>query len=240
VFKGYWKGYPVAVRFPALKVPVGEDQRKQFIEASAISAVVHPNIVTSYGCCKKDQLCLVMELMNLGSLKQWLVKTPAGVQAMYIPRIALDIARGVDYIHSKHICHGNLKSSNILLKGELLDQGLIANLEVKIGDLGVIPDHLLKKADSEHFLAPEYFRTKYNSYEADVYSFGKILCHLFSEGKEEPKSPQEVINTSQYLQIWDPKWKELIVGCTQLDAAKRPRFSDIVDSLVSLLDSSKL
>jgi hypothetical protein len=37
VFKGYWKGYPVAVRFPALKVPIGDDERQKFVDACAIS-----------------------------------------------------------------------------------------------------------------------------------------------------------------------------------------------------------
>jgi len=237
VFKGYWKGYPVAIRFPALNEPT-EEEKKCFISACSISAIVHPNIVTSYGCCKKDKPCLIMELMNLGNLKQWLVKSQPLIHAMYIPRIALDVARGMDYIHSKNTIHGNLKSSNVLMKGEVLDQGLIANLEVKIGDLGTIAeDYTCNRPESVHFTAPECLQTKFCTQQSDVYSFGKILCHLFSQGQEEPKSTAEVIANSD-LDIWDNKWRDLIIRCTHTNPELRPVFSEILDTLTNLVESN--
>lgn len=240
VFRAYWKGYPVAVRFPGVHVPSSEDERRKFIRSCSTSALVHPNIVTSYACCLKENMCLVMEYMNLGNLEQWLISTQRDVQAMYIPRIALDIARAVEYIHSKGTIHGNLKSTNILMKGEKLEQGLIANLEVKVGDLG-IGLHLDKHTQRNlAFVAPEVLAGGPPTQATDVYGFGMILCHLFSEGTKDPKPAEEVIVTSNYLQLWDPKWKELILNCTSKDALKRHTFSQIMDIVQALAVSSKV
>ena len=43
--------------------------------------------------------------------------------------VALGVARGLTHLHSIHILHGNIKSSNILLD---------KHLEPKIGDFGTV------------------------------------------------------------------------------------------------------
>lgn len=242
VFRGDWKRYPVAVRFPSVHAPRSEEERKRFVKACGSSALVHPNIVTSYACCK-DNLCLVMELMNLGNLEEWLTSTHPEVQAMYIPRIAMDIARAVEYIHSKGVVHGCLKSTNVLMKGERLDQGLIANLEVKVGDLGVGVEHLLLDKNKQRnviFIAPEILAGGPVTQTSDMYGFGMVLAHMFSEGTKEPRALEEVVSTSRYLQLWDPRWKQLLLDCTHKNPVKRPTFSEIMEVLIPLSESSKL
>eukprot|EP00027_Filamoeba_sp_ATCC50430_P015315 CAMPEP_0168566946 /NCGR_PEP_ID=MMETSP0413-20121227/14712_1 /TAXON_ID=136452 /ORGANISM="Filamoeba nolandi, Strain NC-AS-23-1" /LENGTH=1076 /DNA_ID=CAMNT_0008599043 /DNA_START=92 /DNA_END=3319 /DNA_ORIENTATION=+ len=214
VFKGYWRGFPVAVRFPSLKSQITFEERQKFIRECNQTAVYHPNVTTSYACCVTDQLCLSMEFMNLGNLKQWLLRTSPHVHAMYLSRIALDVARAMEFIHYKGLVHSRLHSNNVLLKGEPLDHGLIAGFEVKVSDIGPPPTEDFYYATSLHepqvdsspFVSPELLQSKRYTKQSDVYAFGMILCHLFSEGAEEPKSVQEVMQTSHYLQLWDMKW----------------------------------
>eukprot|EP01119_Soliformovum_irregulare_P022525 TRINITY_DN7734_c0_g1_i1.p1 TRINITY_DN7734_c0_g1~~TRINITY_DN7734_c0_g1_i1.p1 ORF type:complete len:905 (-),score=305.36 TRINITY_DN7734_c0_g1_i1:48-2762(-) len=240
ISKGLWRGYPVAIRTLTCKhnSPT-EEEKSKFLTACSASSMIHPNIVTSYGYTSGEHPSLVMEYMNLGSLKHWLQNTQAHVHAMYIPRIALDIARGMEFIHSKSIVHRSLKSSNVLLKGEIVDGGLIANLEVKIGDLGKIwEDHVTHRPE-EIYLAPELiqFKRPY-SFESDVYSFGMILCHLFSEGSQDPKLPAEVLPNSRYLESWDDGWKNLIISCAHPNPSLRPAFSKVVDTVTALVAGS--
>jgi len=126
------------------------------------------------------------------------------------------------------------------MKGEVLDQGLIANLEVKIGDLGAMGDELRNKRQAEHFTAPECLRTRLCTQASDVYSFGKVLCHLFSEGLEEPQSPANVTQNPHNSEIWNQKWKDLIISCTQVDPELRPNFSNILDTITNLVHSKEL
>lgn len=83
---------------------------------------------------KDGRIGMVTEYMNLGNLKQWCSVTSYPVQALYIPRVCMDIARGMYEIHNRGLVHGNLRSTNVLVKGDN-STGFVANMETKISDL---------------------------------------------------------------------------------------------------------
>ena len=88
--------------------------------------------------------------------------------------ISLAVARGVEAIHlaGPSSCHGNIKSSNILLTGThdacVSEHGLIT--------LGTYPN-------ASGYRAPELTDNKLFSQEADVYSFGIVLLELLTGRK---------------------------------------------------------
>ncbi len=138
VFKAYWKGLPVAVRFPTLKFPITDIQaRDRWVREINRSSKSHPNIVQHYAAStgingnvnsnsnsstinpsllnSSTQLFLVMEYCNMGSLRQYWPMAPVYLQGLYIARIAMDVARAVTYLHSVGIVHTNLKPSSIMV-----------------------------------------------------------------------------------------------------------------------------
>jgi len=246
VIKALWNGVPVAVRSAKTK---SLEERDEFFDQCISSFILHPNIVAAYGICglqsnEQENLALVMEYMSLGNLKHWLSTFPIDVQGLYIPRIALDVARAMEFLHSKGILHNSLKSRNIFMKGEILNNGLICGIEVKVGDVGINKSQsalsFIPTSEDSRFLAPEILSYKRYTASSDVYSFGMVLCHLFSEASSEPKDPSEVLLNSKFLKAWNGHWKVLISRCVHSNPNMRPSFLEIFQLLNVLHSESAI
>lgn len=138
----------------------------------------------------KDELFLVYEYSQNGSLKNHLhdpeSKGYSSLSWIFRVQIALDAARGLEYIHEHtkdHYVHRDIKSSNILLDGsfraKISDFGL-AKLVVKSSDAEA---SVTKVVGTFGYLAPEYLRDGLATTKSDVYAFGVVLFELIS-GKE--------------------------------------------------------
>jgi len=236
IYKGLWKGSPVAVRFPTLKSPVTDEERERWINECNQLTLTHPNVITTYGMCANVQLCCVMEWASAGNLKQFLMNASPSTRSQCLPKIALDTARGMEYLHSRGITHCRLKASNVLLKGEISGNN-VSNLEVKVGPYTPPADEVELLSSGQRTLprhiAPEIAYTKEFSPKCDVYSFGMLLCHLFSDGAADPKTPQELSALRSFKGV-DQKWKDLISACLGSDPNKRPTFTQVLSSLTEM------
>jgi serine/threonine protein kinase len=90
--------------------------------------------------------------------------------------IALDVARGLEYIHSQGIVHRDIKPENILFD---------ENLCVKIADFGIaceetLCDVLVEDEGTYRWMAPEMIKQKAYNRKVDVYSFGLLLWEMVS------------------------------------------------------------
>ena len=88
--------------------------------------------------------------------------------------LALDIARGMEYIHSQGVIHRDLKPENILF-----DQDFC----VKIADFGIACeeaycDALAQDTGTFRWMAPEMIKRKHYGRKVDVYSFGLVLWEM--------------------------------------------------------------
>lgn len=85
----------------------------------------------------------------------------------------------------KKIVHGDLKPGNILLKYQYVPNEMHKN-RIKISDFGlslIIKDDNVKiHGGREGYLALEVWKGKGGSFPSDIYSIGKIMCEILSNG----------------------------------------------------------
>ena len=83
------------------------------------SRLRHPNIVCFMGVCLAQQeLCIVMEYMKRGSLKEILQNKNVMIETEHVRRMAQDVCRGMAYLHDRNILHRDLKTANLLVSSE--------------------------------------------------------------------------------------------------------------------------
>jgi len=103
--------------------------RRMFVkEARALAQLSHPNIVAVYDVGEVDDSpFIVMEYLPGGSMKQR-IEQAGPLKTGDAVRIAIEVANGLAFAHSKGIIHADLKPANILFD---------ANDAAKICDFGI-------------------------------------------------------------------------------------------------------
>ncbi|GLC35392.1 hypothetical protein PLESTM_000315000 [Pleodorina starrii] len=151
------------------------------------------------------KLYIVQEYCNGRTLREALDRGLAGrVRLGGAPRhlalrLALDVARGMEHIHSRHIVHGDLKPDNVLLvwnprtsdleeelEQQPKPQQKLPGLVAKVADFGLstaLPEGATHASGrfqgTPAYLAPEVGLSGQVSPRADVWSFGLILVELY-------------------------------------------------------------
>jgi len=95
--------------------------------------------------------------------------------------MALDVAQGLEYLHSWGVVHRDLKSENLVLTSDLH----VKLTEFGVGCLETECDFQIHDTGTYGWMAPEMINHKHYSKKVDVYSFGVVLwelvtgsCHL--------------------------------------------------------------
>ncbi|CDY22875.1 BnaA06g02020D [Brassica napus] len=160
-------------------------------EMKVLCKVHHSNLVELIGyAATSDELFVVYEYVQKGMLKNHLhdPQSKGNTPLSWIMRnqIALDAARGLEYIHEHtktHYVHRDIKTSNILLdeafRAKISDFGL-AKLVEKTGEGEV---SVTKVVGTYGYLAPEYLSDGRATSKSDVYAFGVVLFEIIS-GRE--------------------------------------------------------
>ncbi|GMH08051.1 hypothetical protein Nepgr_009891 [Nepenthes gracilis] len=167
-------------------------------EIAVLTKVRHRHLVALLGyCINGNERLLVYEYMPQGTLGQHLFEwSEHGCPPLSWKQrvtIALDVARGVEYLHSlarSSFIHRDLKPSNILLGNDM---------RAKVADFGLVknaPDGKYsletRLAGTFGYLAPEYAATGRVTTKIDVYAFGVILMELITGRKAlEETLPEE-------------------------------------------------
>ncbi|KAL6878224.1 hypothetical protein ACP4OV_012394 [Aristida adscensionis] len=238
-----------------------------FIElVASIAKLNHPNISELDGYCSEHGQCLLAyEFYKNGSLYDFLhlsdgYNKPLSWNSRV--KIALGSARALEYLHetcSPSVIHKNFKSSNILLDNEL---------NPHISDCGfadLIPNQELQESeDNSGYKAPEVTMSGQYSEKSDVYSFGVVMLELMTGRKafdsSQPRSQQSLVgwatpqlhDIDSLDQMVDPaleglypakslsRFADAIALCVQPEPEFRPPMSEVVQSLVRLVQRSSM
>ncbi|PIN22690.1 Serine/threonine protein kinase [Handroanthus impetiginosus] len=239
-------------------------------EIFVLTQVRHRHLVALLGyCINGNERLLVYEYMPQGTLGQHLFQWQ---ELCYQPLtwkqrliIALDVARGVEYLHSlahHSFIHRDLKPSNILLSDDM---------RAKVSDFGLVknaPDGNYsvetRLAGTFGYLAPEYTATGRVTTKVDVYAFGVILMEIITGRKAVDETVSEerfhlvtwfrmvLINKDNIRKSIDPildpddetyksicKVVALASRCTTRKPTQRPDMGHVVNVLGPLVERCK-
>ncbi|XP_003975988.2 dual specificity testis-specific protein kinase 2 [Takifugu rubripes] len=227
----------------ALKMNILPSNRANMLrEVQLMNRLSHPNILRFIGVCVHEgQLHALTEYINGGNLEQLL---GSDVYLSWSVRLslALDIARGLRYLHSKGFFHRDLTSKNCLVRWE----GSMCSAIV--GDFGLaekIPDCSeeeeqtpLAIVGSPYWMAPEMLRGEVYNEKVDVFAYGIILCEIIARIQADPDIlPRtedfglDVKSFQQMVADCPPDFLNLAISCCCLNVNVRPSFSVIVVEL---------
>ncbi|CAA6667752.1 unnamed protein product [Spirodela intermedia] len=217
-------------------------------ELTLLEKVRHPNVIQFVGAVTQNiPMMIVSEYHPRGDLHSYLQKK-GRLQAHKVLRFALDIARGMNYLHEckpDPIIHCDLKPKNIFLDSggqlKVAGFGLIQMMTVAPDKAKLV--HPEAQIDgSSPYVAPEVFEVEVFDRSVDAFSFGFIL-HEMIEGAPafHPKSPEDaskMIRSDGLRPSFKPKskscppdLKELIEECWDPQPLMRPTFSEIITRL---------
>ncbi|KAJ1293881.1 hypothetical protein BS78_01G103300 [Paspalum vaginatum] len=198
-------------------------------EIAVLTKVRHRNLVSLLGyCLDGNERILVYEYMPQGTLSQhlfeWSENNLRPLEWKKRLSIALDVARGVEYLHSlaqQTFIHRDLKPSNILLgddmKAKVADFGLV-RLAPADGKCVSVETRL---AGTFGYLAPEYAVTGRVTTKADVFSFGVILMELITGRKAldetQPEDSMHLVTWFRRMQLNKDTFRKAIDPVIDLD-----------------------
>ncbi|XP_077231320.1 serine/threonine-protein kinase STY46-like [Tasmannia lanceolata] len=233
LYRGSYCSQDVAIK--VLKPErVNVDMQREFAQEIYIMRKVrHKNIVQFIGACTKPpSLCIIIEYMSGGSVYDFLHKQKGVFKLPSLLKVAIDVSKGMNYLHQNNIIHRDLKAANLLMD---------ENEVVKVADFGVARVQsqsgvMTAETGTYRWMAPEVIEHKPYDHKADVFSFGIVLWELLT-GKLPYKylTPlQAAVGVVQkglrptIPMHTHPKLEELLERCWQHDPTSRPDFSEII------------
>ncbi len=245
VYHGTWRHNDIAIK-QLLMNNLSVKTREEFEnEAKIMGSLRAPNIVQFYGYTLSPRYCLVMEYMPKGSLFNVLHSNQELTWTNRV-RIAVDIAKGLAFLHQEGILHRDIKSLNVLLNN---------HLEAKLTDFGLSKvknesqsTSIQSSAGTYAWMAPELATSDDGcTRQSDIYSLGITFWELTSRDfpfKKVAKSSLIPIRASQGVRDEIPldcpaKLASLIRACWETEPQKRPNADEVASFLYSDKDDFK-
>jgi len=213
-------------------------------EARMAGNISHDNILGIYDFGEDDQHrpFMVMEFLKGEDLRHAIQDGHTGELRDKL-RIALQIARALEYIHSRKIVHRDIKPDNVHVG---------SNGVVKLMDFGIAKTEGLQMTragyvlGTPYYMAPEQVTGQGVTGQVDVYAFGVLLYELLAGVKPITGETVERIFYSILNETLDvsPLRKagvpqsvcDIVVQCTLKHPSARPQgFGPVCASLESIL-----
>ncbi|XP_047321250.1 serine/threonine-protein kinase STY46-like isoform X2 [Impatiens glandulifera] len=240
LIRGVYLGQDVAVKILRSEHPNDslEDEFSQ--EVAILRKVQHKNVVRFIGACTQPpNHCIITEYMPGGNLYEYLHKNHVILKLPQLVKFAIDVCRGMEYLHQNNIIHRDLKTANLLMD---------YNRVVKVADFGVARFQnqsgiMTGETGTYRWMAPEVINHQPYDQKADVFSFAIVLWELVTSkvpydsmspllaalGVRQGLRPEIPANTH-------PMLVQLMTKCWEADSGLRPSFSEIRTELEAFIE----
>ncbi len=207
-------------------------------EAQSAAVLEHPNIVNIYDVGSENAIhYIVMEYVEGITLKTYIEKK-GQLSFKEAVSIAIQVGRGIEAAHNKHIIHRDIKPQNIIISTEG---------KVKVTDFGIARAATTHTINSDvmgsvHYASPEQARNGFVDGKSDIYSLGIVMYEMVT-GRVPFDGESTVSIAIQHLQeemtpptAYAPNLpvslEKIILKCTQKSPDRR--YDDIGSLLVDL------
>lgn len=227
---------------------------REFIEEGTMMARFnHPRIMQLIGIAFTDQRfpIIVTDYMSNGDLVTYLRDRQNSPTLRCLLQFAIQIAEGMEYLHSQNFIHRDLAARNCMLD---------PTLQVKIADFGLcrecneenMYEPSVKNRDLPlRWMALEALQTEMYTFQGDVWAYGVVLWELMTRGMI-PYGARTGLPLLAYLneggRLEMPPYcplqlyNTIMMPCWDADMEERPTFSQLVilvRSLVSQMENSQ-
>ncbi|GAB2213726.1 hypothetical protein Droror1_Dr00018039 [Drosera rotundifolia] len=191
-----------------------------------------------------EACCVVVEYLPGGTLKNYIYRNrKKKLPIKVVVQLALDLSRGLSYLHHKKIVHRDVKSENMLLD---------SRRTLKIADFGVArveaqnPRDMTGETGTLGYMAPEVLDGKPYNRKCDVYSFGICLWEIYCCDIPYPNLSFADLSVAVVRQNVRPEIPKccpsslasIMKKCWDPNPDKRPDMNDVV-KLLEAIDTSK-
>ncbi|CAD8112838.1 unnamed protein product [Paramecium primaurelia] len=209
------------------------------------------------GCCPfiaqfyylKDRSdILLMERYYHSSLDYFMVTQQEVLTLSTRIFIALNIAKGLRYIHNYGIIHTDIKPANIMISKTLIAK--ITDFGEAINTRNIIDGQ--RPGKTIPYCPPEYYQNleaNQLTYAYDIYSFGVLLFELlFDRYPIDFRIQKDKLQTQNYFVRYKEEYQKLVgpqylmkylgrlcIQCLQPDEQKRPNLDKIILVLIDSL-----
>lgn len=241
-----WHGIKVTLK----EIPSDLSTQPQIVaafreELALLQKLRHPNIVQFLGAVTQSTpMRIVLEYCEGGDLHSYLQREKR-LQPRKAVRYALDIARGLNYLHEwkpEAVVHRELKPRSILRDG--VGHLKVANFYLNQTLHGASEGRSNASSQSA-YIAPELLRGVAFDKSVDVYSFAMILYQMIEgsapfAGKSEEEVRCAVVENCERplfklkAKYYPPGLKQLIQACWHEVPSQRPNFGNIINDLEEL------
>eukprot|EP00475_Leptophrys_vorax_P030471 TRINITY_DN45696_c0_g1_i4.p1 TRINITY_DN45696_c0_g1~~TRINITY_DN45696_c0_g1_i4.p1 ORF type:complete len:380 (-),score=20.26 TRINITY_DN45696_c0_g1_i4:181-1254(-) len=233
LYRGTYCGQDVAIKI--LKAErLNDSLQAEFAqEVFIMRKVRHKNVVQFIGACTKPpNLSIVTEFMLGGSVYDYLHKHRGSMKLPMVLRVALDVAKGMDFLHKNNIIHRDLKAANLLMD---------ENEVVKVADFGVArvkanSGVMTAETGTYRWMAPEVIEHRAYDHKADIFSFGITVWEMLTGKLPYPdltplQAAVSVVQRGLRPPIpkgTHPRLAELLQRSWATNPSERPEFSEII------------
>ncbi|KAJ3676826.1 hypothetical protein LUZ60_002550 [Juncus effusus] len=242
LYTGTYDGLDVSIKL--LSRPEYDTEKAHLMEQEfereilILSNLNHLNFMKFMGACRKSSVwCIVMEHPKHNSIRDFVRKNKRKkkIPLKIAVRLALDVAKGMAYLHNLGFIHADLRSTNLII----MPDKSVKIVGFEILQIELKPEKMTAENTTYRWMAPEMIQHRSYNQKADVYSFGIVLWELVTgklpfENMTAVQAAYVIVNNgTRPIVPHDCPYmlREIMTRCWDSDPDSRPEFTEVIRML---------